>query len=115
MVRIVLKQANRGLKKVLHKAPMTTAAVQWREDVKHYRDLMLRVIDQTQQRVIYDENIVSIFEPHTDLIVKGFRDIQYGHKINLASDRQGFITYLGIEDGNPADSERFLPVVKAHE
>lgn len=32
------------------------------------------------------EKIVSIFEPHTDVIVKGFRDIQYGHKINLSTE-----------------------------
>jgi len=121
LVRVVLKQANRGLEKVLREAPKTTMTEQWLTDVKHYRDLMLNVVDQTVRRVIHHEKvpatekIVSIFEPHTDVIVKGFRDIQYGHKINLASDQRGFITYLGIETGNPADSERFLPVVKAHE
>ena len=121
LVGIVLKQASRGLDKVFHEALVTPATEQWQSDVKHYRDLMLKVINQTERRVIQKEKvpsvekIVSIFEPHTDVIVKGYRDIQYGHKINLASDRDGFITYLGIEAGNPADSERFLPVVKAHE
>ena len=121
LVRIVLKQASRGLDKVFLEALNTPATQQWQADVKHYRDLMLKVINQTERRVIQKEKvptaekIVSIFEPHTDVIVKGYRDIQYGHKINLASDRSGFITYLRIETGNPADSERFLPVLKAHE
>lgn len=121
LVRCVIKQANRGLEKVLREAPVTTITEQWREDVQHYRDLLFKVIDQTERRVIHKEKVpsadkvVSIFEPHTDVIVKGYRDIQYGHKINLASDQQGFITYLCIEAGNPADSARFLPVVKAHE
>ena len=80
---------------------MTTAAERWQEALKHYGDLMLKVIDQTERRVIQKEKvpatekIVSIFESHTDVIVKGFRDIQYGHKINLASAQRGFITYLG--------------------
>ena len=29
------------------------------------------------------EKVVSIFEEHTDVIVKGQRDVQYGYKINL--------------------------------
>ena len=28
---------------------------------------------------------VSLFEPYTDILVKGARDVQYGHKINRAS------------------------------
>ena len=57
---------------------------------------------------------MSLFEPHTDIIVKGFRDVQYGHKINLSSERSGFITYLSIEKGNPADSSLFMPVLNFH-
>lgn len=120
LVRCVIKQASRGLEKVLFEALITPTTEQWMENIKHYLDLLLKIINQTERRVIHKEKvpstdkIVSIFEPHTDVIVKGFRDVQYGHKINLASDLQGFITYLAIEDGNPADSERFLPIVKTH-
>lgn len=121
LARVVLKQADRGLDKTFHEALVTPDSTRWRDEVQHYRGLMLKVIDQTERRVIQQETVpaeqkvVSIFEPHTDVIVKGFRDVQYGHKINLASDQRGFITCLAIESGNPADTERFLPVVKAHE
>lgn len=81
--------------------------------------MLLRVIDQTQRRV-YDEEdvpssqkIVSIFEPHTDIIVKGLRDVQFGHKINLATQENGFITYCNIESGNPADATLYMPVLDA--
>ena len=80
---------------------------------------MLKVIDQTQRRVFDDEKvpasekIVSLFEPHTDVIVKGFRDVQYGHKINLATQLNGFVTYLNIEKGNPSDAKLYLPVLEA--
>ena len=71
--------------------------------MKHYSDLMLKVIDQTERRVIRKESvhssekIVSLFESHTDIIVKKFRDVQYGHKINLSNEKNGIITYLSIE------------------
>jgi IS5 family transposase len=58
---------------------------------------------------------VSIFEPHTDIIIKGFRDVQYGHKINLSSEKSGFITHLSIEKGNPSDKDLFIPVLDFHQ
>jgi hypothetical protein len=70
------------------------------------------IIAQTERRVLHgeavaaNEKIVSLFEPHADIIVKGARDVQYGHKLNLTTGPSGLILDLGIEAGNPADSER---------
>ncbi len=60
------------------------------------------------------EKIVSLFEPHADIIVKGGRDVEYGHKLNLTTGRSGLILDLVVENGNPADSERFLPMLDRH-
>ena len=60
------------------------------------------------------EKVVSLFEPHADIIVKGGRDVQYGHKINLATGRSGLILDVVVEVGNPADAERFLPMLERH-
>jgi len=57
------------------------------------------------------EKLVSLFEPHADIIVKGGRDVQYGHKLNLATGKSGLILDVVIEAGNPADAERFLPML----
>ena len=109
LARIVLRQVMRGLAKVQAECASSESMLKWVAKVEHYRDLLLKVVNQTERRVINkeqvhsSEKIVSIFEAHTDIIVKGYRDIQYGHKINLASDSSGFITYLAIEEGNPAD------------
>ena len=89
--------------------------------VSHYETLILQVISQTERRVFDGETVpasekcVSLFEPHTDLIVKGVRDVQYGHKINLASGRSGFILDVVIEPGNPADSQRLMPMLERHQ
>lgn len=119
LVSVVLKQVDRGLFQVRTEGTATPETQHWINELKHYRDLTLKVVSQTVRRVINKESvhssekIVSIFEEHTDIIVKGFRDIQYGHKINLSSEKRGFITHLSIEEGNPADSEKFLPVLHA--
>ena len=119
--RLVLKQVDRGLQSVRSSAGESDQKENWVLAIEHYRDLMLQVIDQTKRRVIdkesvhSSEKVVSLFEPHTDIIVKGFRDVQYGHKINLSSERRGFITYLSIEKGNPSDKDLFLPVLDYHQ
>ena len=38
------------------------------------------------------EKLVSLFEPHTEIIAKSSRKIHYGHKANLATEQHGFIT-----------------------
>jgi IS5 family transposase len=96
------------------------AATLWQAEFRHYRPLIERIVAQTERRVLHgeaiaaNEKIVSLFEPHADIIVKGGREVQYGHKLNLTTGRTGLILDLVIEPGNPADSERFLPMLKRH-
>jgi len=97
-----------------------TVVARWRAEVDHYLPLIARIIAQTQRRVIdgeivsAGEKLVSLFEPHTDIIVKGGRQVQYGHKLNLATGKSGLILDVVIETGNPADAERFLPMLDRH-
>ena len=92
----------------------------WQAERLHYGPLIERIIRQSERRVLCDEKvpasekIVSLFEPHADIIVKGGRDVEYGHKINLTTGLSGLILDLVIESGNPADSERFLPMLDRH-
>jgi IS5 family transposase len=80
------------------------------QQLRHYVDLAERVISQTTRRVLGGENvpaeekIVSIFEPHTDIIVKDRRDVFYGHKICLTGGGSNLILDCLITEGNPADS-----------
>jgi IS5 family transposase len=95
-------------------------AALWQAKVHHYQPLIERLIVQSQRRVLAGEpvpsgeKLVSLFEPHADIIVKGGRDVEYGHKLNLTTGRSGLILDLEIEAGNPADSERLLPMLKRH-
>ena len=104
----------------LWQVPDPMAVALWQGEFHHYRPLVEQVIAQTERRVLQgeavaaSEKIVSLFEPHADIIVKGSRDVEYGHKLNLTTGKSGLILDLVIEAGNPADSERFLPMLERH-
>jgi hypothetical protein len=86
----------------------------------HYRPLIARVLEHSEHRVLHrqavpaGEKLVSLFEPHADIIVNGARDVQYGHKLNLVTGKSGLILDFVIESGNPADAKRFLPMLDRH-
>ena len=101
-------------------AAAETGTERWRAEVAHYLPLIARVVVQTRRRVLdgeivpASEKLVSLFEPHADIIVKGGRQVQYGHKLNLTTGKSGLILDVVIETGNPADAERFLSMLDRH-
>ena len=119
LTRATLAYADQALTE-LSQVPDPKAVALWHGQFHHYRPLVERVISQTERRVLQgevvaaSEKIVSLFEPHADIIVKGSRDVEYGHKLNLTTGKTGLILDLVIEAGNPADSERFLPMLERH-
>lgn len=90
------------------------------EPLQHYVALARRVVTQTHRRIVLDETVpaseklVSIFETHTDIIVKDRRDTLYGHKLCLATGASGLITDCHVENGNPADSTLAVSMVERH-
>ena len=96
------------------------AVALWQAKVRHYEPLVETVIAQSERRVLCGEavpaqdKLVSLFETHADIVVKGKRDVRYGHKLNLTTGRSGLILDLVIEAGNPADSDRLMPMLERH-
>ncbi len=97
----ILKQmspANIGLFGLLH-------------EIRHFAALSEQVYDQTYRRVIQGETVpaeqkvVSIFEDHTDIIIKDRRDTHYGHKICLTGGASNLILDCVTLEGNPADTD----------
>lgn len=97
-----------------------TQAIAAGKELRHYVGLSLRVINQTERRVFNEESVpskekvVSIFEEHTDIIVKDHRQTLYGHKICLTSGRSSLITDCTILEGNPADSTLAEQMIDRH-
>lgn len=75
--------------------------------------LMRQVYDMAYRKEILgelvpnDEKIFSIYELHTDIIVKGSREILFGHKTNLAKGKSSLILDCDILKGNPSDSSLY--------
>lgn len=89
--------------------------------VERVCNLAERVIAQAHRRVIEGEQvpvaekIVSIFEPHADILKRGkpLRPVEFGHKVLLAETASGLITEYGVLDGNPSD-ENHVPASLRH-
>ena len=80
------------------------------EELRTLMALTEKVLDQATRRVIRgepvraSEKVVSLFEPHTDIIIKDRREIYYGHKVCLSVGPSNLVTDCLITKGNPADS-----------
>lgn len=81
------------------------------EQLDRYLPLARQVLCQTRRRVLggesvpAQEKIVSLFEPHTDIIRKDRRETFYGHKVCLTGGASNLILDCVIVEGNPADAE----------
>jgi IS5 family transposase len=79
-------------------------------DIKQMLNLTEKVINQAQRRVMHgekvpvSEKVVSLFEPHTDVIVKDRRETFYGHKVCLSGGKSNLILDCLVVEGNPADT-----------
>lgn len=81
-----------------------------------------QVLEQARRRVIHGESVaaaeklVSIFEPHTDIIRRGKpnRDTEFGHKLWLGEVEGGFISQYRVLAGNPADDAQWQLTLERH-
>jgi IS5 family transposase len=102
------------------RSPMLGLARRLVRELEHYIPLALQVVSQTERRVLKGESVpagdklVSIFEPHTDIIRKDRRDTYYGHKVTLTGGASGLVLDWVVEDGNPADSALLIRMLERH-
>jgi len=90
--------------------------------LEHYLPLVKRIIDQADRRINKDEKVppdeklYSLFESHTELIVRGKagKPIEFGHKILIAQTGEKFIHYYQVMEHQVADKDLLLSAVEAH-
>ncbi len=79
--------------------------------------LMEQVYSMTYYREIAgeivpnDQKLFSIYEQHTDIIVKGSREVKFGHKVNIGTGKSNLILVCEILNGNPADSALYQDTI----
>jgi transposase, IS5 family len=82
-----------------------------------------QVVQQTRARIFEEravpssEKVVSIFEPHADIIVRGKEGhpVEYGHKVWFDEVEGGIISHYRILEGNPSDDKQWEPALQAHQ
>lgn len=81
-----------------------------------------QVLEQTVRRVFKQESVpaseklVSLFEPHTDIIKRGKagHPTEFGHKVWLDEVDGGIVSDYRVLDGNPADSDQWRVSLDRH-
>lgn len=70
-----------------------------------------------QEKVPAAEKVVSLFEPHTDIIRrnKAHKPTEYGHKVWLDEVDGGIVTRWEVLKGNPPDEKQWAPSLEHHQ
>lgn len=99
-----------------------TAARAVAAELAEYLPLVERAADQCARRVQAGEKvpaaekIVSIFEPHTDIICRGktLSPAEFGHKVMAATGASGLVLQYEVCAGNRPDDEYFAGLLEKH-
>ena len=69
------------------------------------------------EKVPNGDKVFSIFEPHTELIMRGRRSrpIEFGHKVLLTQSKEKFITDFVVLEKNCGDDELLPMVLERHQ
>ena len=121
IVRRTVSQAETVLSEL--KATAGKEAARLAETLETFIPRAEQVIDQTVRRVFQGEKVpaedklVSIFEPHSDIIVRGKagKPVEYGHKVWLDEVEGGIVTRWDVLDGNPNDQLQWTDSLDGHE
>ena len=90
--------------------------------LSHYLPLVEKIVDQADKRineglhVPADEKLYSLFEEHTELIVRGKagKPIEFGHKILIAQTGEKYIHHYKVMEKQISDKDLLLPAVEDH-
>ena len=125
LIREVLALA-RGCREALVRAELSFVADTMRRalvsELEDYLPLVDRVAGQCSRRVLEGEKVpageklVSIFEPHTDIICRGKSQspAEFGHKVMAATGSSGLVLQYQVCSGNRPDDEYFAGLLEKH-
>ena len=91
-------------------------------ELEGYDALIGKVLDQASRRVLEGEKVpnseklFSIFEPHTELLIRGkvAKPIEFGHMILLQQVEQKFITGYQVFEHRPNDAALIDAILNSH-
>jgi IS5 family transposase len=116
-----VKQAQATVE-LLHEVATEEARVVARQ-AEQFLPLVNQAIQQTVRRVMNEEKVpaqeklVSLFEPHTDIIRRGKagHPVEFGHKVWLDEVDGGIVSDYRVLDGNPKDDRQWPTSLHRHQ
>ena len=93
------------------------------QELEHYGALGTFVVDQASRRVLHgervpnEEKIFSIFEPHTELLIRGKagKDVEFGHMVSIQQVGSRFIAAYDVFEKRPAEHTLVDSALQSHE
>lgn len=119
-VRWITAISRRAMETLTTDDPLVMSVV---SDLSHYVPIVERIIDQAERRVIggetvpSTEKVYSLFEEHTELIVRGKArsPVEFGHKVLVAQTAEKFIHHYEAYCWQQADKNLLDGTLSAHE
>jgi transposase, IS5 family len=92
------------------------------KEIAHYLPLAGKCVHQARERVLNEmsvpnaEKIFSIFEPHTELLIRGKagKEVEFGHMIELQQVEGGLITHYTVHAQRPAEPPLLEKAIARH-
>lgn len=90
--------------------------------LERYMTLGLQIADQARRRALQgesvpnDEKLFSIFEEHTELLIRGKagKPIEFGHMVEIEQVDSKFISGYDVYRKRPKDSSLVMPALERH-
>jgi IS5 family transposase len=125
LTRSVVRQSQQVLER-FHKGRLPVvgsrlAVFRHMANLEHFLPLAQKVIRQTKERVVLGkeatEKVLSLFEPHTQVIRKGkaHKPNEFGRLVRLDEVENGIVSGFEVVPGNRADTESWLPALAHHQ
>jgi len=90
--------------------------------LRHFLPLVEKVITQTKERVWggnchVEGKVLSLFEPHTELIRKGkaHKPNEFARLVRIDEVENGIVSGYQVLEGNAADTNSWLPAIQHHQ
>jgi IS5 family transposase len=112
-----INQVSNVIKKKAELGVVSAKSIALLHELEELLPLMEKVYSQTErheikkEKVANEDKVFSIYERHTDIIVKGKREVQFGHKLNIGCGKSNLILGVEIPRGNPADTKLYQSMI----
>jgi len=112
------KRVVRWLEDALDRLPLVDATKKLIAELTKLAAVAPRVISQARRRVILGESVpsaekvVSLHEPHVDIIIKDNRNTYFGHKLFATRGTSGLVLDMQVVRGNPSDAASAVPLIQ---